>query len=58
MSNEYVLQPVSQSLTRCLYQSLNCILFSTMDNIEQFFRNYLVQHYLVCRRRRVTVLHT
>ena len=48
---------LSQSLTPYLYQFLNCILFSTVDNREQFFRNYLVQHYLVCRRRRVTVLH-
>ena len=28
-----------------------------MDNRNIFFRNYLLQHYLVCRRRRVTVLH-
>ena len=25
--------------------------FHTMDNRKHFFRNYLVQHYLVCRRR-------
>ena len=37
-------------------ENLKLYSFHTMDNREQFFRNYLDQYYLVSSRRRVTIL--
>ena len=47
---------LSQSLTPCSYQSFNCILFIQWIIENIFSRNYLVQHYLVCRHRQFTVV--
>ena len=52
----YILQPFT-IFNPVFISILKLCTFHTMDNRKHFFRNYLVQHYLVCRRRRVTVLH-
>ena len=53
---DYVLQPFT-IINPVFMSILELYSFHTMDNKEHFFRNCLVQHYLVCRRRRATVLH-
>ena len=49
----YILQPFT-IFNLVFISILKLYTFHTMDNRKHFFRNYLVQHYLVCRRRRVT----
>ena len=52
----YILQPFT-IINPVFISIFKLYSFHTMDNRKHFPPNYLVQNYLVCRRRRVTVLH-